>query len=464
MKKNLMIVVCAIFTLSFIASIFSSSPLRSFDRLRVLSEVEAQAQGGDSSTLLTVPEQSRTPRHVNMVSIDGPIGPISVRIIDKAIDSSVKDSAEALVIELNTPGGLDESMRLITKKILNSDVPVIVYVSPSGSRSASAGVFITLSAHIAAMTPGTNIGAAHPVSIGGQLDSTMAEKVANDAAAYIKSIASKRGRNEQWAEEAVRKSVSITESEALKLKVIDFVSSNLRELLDSCDGRKVSLPSGEKVLNTKNIEVRRSEISLRDRILEVITNPTIAYILLTLGMWGIFFELSSPGSILPGIVGGICLILAFFALQSLPINYAGLLLMILALILFILEVKIVSHGALTIGGIISMVFGSLLLFESPLPYMRASLTVILTVVAATALFFIFAMTMAIRAQRRKVTTGDEGLVDEVAVARTPLNLEGDVFIHGEIWRAEADQPIEKGEKVIVTGVEKLTLKVTKYSK
>ena len=459
-----MIIVCAIFTFSFIASIFSASPLRSFDRLRVLSEVEAQAQGGDSSTSLTVPEQSRTARHVNLVTIDGAIGPISVRIIDKAIDSSVKDSAEALVIELNTPGGLDESMRMITRRILNADVPVIVYVSPSGSRSASAGVFITLSAHIAAMTPGTNIGAAHPVSIGGQMDSTMAEKVANDAAAYIKSIASKRGRNETWAEEAVRKSVSITETEALKLNVIDFVSVNLRELLDSCDGRKVTLPSGDKVLNTKNIEVRRAQISVRDRILEVITNPTIAYILLTLGMWGLFFELSNPGAIFPGIVGGICLILAFFALQSLPINYAGLLLMILALILFILEVKIVSHGALTIGGIISMVFGSLLLFESPLPYMRASLTVILTVVAATALFFIFAMSMAIRAQRRKVTTGDKGLVGEVAVARTPLHPEGDVFIHGEIWKAEADQSIEKGEKVIVTGVEKLTLKVTKYSK
>jgi len=400
-------------------------------------------------------------RHVNLITIDGAIGPVSARIIDKAIDSSVEDSAEVLVIELNTPGGLDESMRLITRKMLNSEVPVIVYVSPSGSRAASAGVFITLSANIAAMTPGTNIGAAHPVSIGGQMDSTMGEKVENDAAAYIKSIADKRGRNMVWAEEAVRKSVSITESEALKLGVIDFVSANLRELLDSCDGRKVNLPSGEKVLNTKNIEVRRAEISVRDRILEVITNPTIAYILLTIGMWGIFFELSNPGAIFPGIVGGICLILAFFALQSLPINYAGLLLMILALILFILEVKIVSHGALTIGGIISMIFGSLLLFESPVPYMRVSLVVILCVVGATAAFFLFAMGMAIKAQKRKVTTGDKGLVGAVAVARTPLNPEGDVFIHGEIWRAEADQTIERGEKVIVTAVENLTLKVKK---
>jgi membrane-bound serine protease (ClpP class) len=409
-----------------------------------------------SSGLFSAPQH-----HVNLITIDGAIGPISARIIDKAIDSSVEDSAEALVIELNTPGGLDESMRLITRKMLNSEVPVIVYVSPSGSRAASAGVFITLSANIAAMTPGTNIGAAHPVSIGGQIDSTMAEKVENDAAAYIKSIAAKRGRNVTWAEESVRKSVSITESEALKLGVIDFVCANVRDLLDSCDGRKVELPSGEKVLNTKNIEVRRAEISARDKILEVITNPTIAYILLTLGMWGIFFELSSPGAIFPGIVGGICLILAFFAFQSLPINYAGLLLMILALILFILEVKIVSHGALTIGGIIAMILGSLLLFESPLPYMRASLVVIICAVAATAAFFIFAMGMAARAQRRKVTTGDKGLIGKEGIARTQLNPEGDVFIHGEIWRAEADETIEKGEKVIVTGVENLTLRVTK---
>lgn len=402
-----------------------------------------------------------SPRHVNLVTIDGPIGPISARIISEAISSSLEDSAEALIIEMNTPGGLDESMRIITRKILNSEVPVIVYVSPSGSRAASAGVFITLSAHIAAMSPGTNIGAAHPVAMGGQMDSTMAEKVVNDASAYIRSIASKRGRNEKWAEESVRKSVSVTEKEALKLNVIDLVVNDVRGLLDSCDGRKVSLPSGEKTLNTKEIQVRRVEISVRDRILEVITNPTIAYILLTLGMWGLFFELSNPGAIFPGIVGGICLILAFFALQSLPINYAGLLLMILALILFILEVKIVSHGALTIGGIISMVLGSLLLFESPLPYMRASLVVIITVVAATALFFIFAVGLALKARKRKVTTGGRGLMGEVGVARTALKLEGDVFIHGEIWKAEADQPIKKGEKVVVTSVDHLTLKVTK---
>jgi membrane-bound serine protease (ClpP class) len=405
-----------------------------------------------------------SPRHINLVTIDGPIGPVSARIIVNAVKSSVQDGAEALVIELNTPGGLDESMRIITRRILNSDVPVIVYVSPAGSRAASAGVFITLSAHIAAMTPGTNIGAAHPVTMGGEMDSVMAEKVENDAAAYIRSIASRTGRNEGWAEDAVRKSVSITENEALKLNVVDLVVKDLRALLDSCDGRVVTLPSGEKELSTKDIEVKKVEISVRDRILEVIANPTIAYILLTLGMWGLFFELSNPGAVFPGIVGGICLILAFFGLQTLPINYAGLLLMILALIFFILEVKVVSYGALTIGGIISMVLGSLLLFESPLPYMRASLVVIITVAAGTALFFIIAFGFAVRAHKRKVTTGEKGLVGEVGVAKTALKPEGDVFIHGEIWKAEADEPIKKGEKVVVTAVEDLTLKVTRKKK
>jgi membrane-bound serine protease (ClpP class) len=400
-------------------------------------------------------------RHVNLVTIDGVIGPVSSRIILKAIESSVKDSSEALVIELNTPGGLDESMRLITREILNCEVPVIVYVSPSGSRAGSAGVFITLSAHIAAMAPGTNIGAAHPVTLGAQVDSTMMEKVENDAAAYIKTIASKRGKNTEWAEEAVRKSSSITEYEALKLKVIDLVANNLRELLDSCDQRKVSLPSGERTLNTKGVGVKRIRISLRDEILGVITNPNIAYILYSLGMLGIFFELSNPGAIFPGIIGGICLILAFFSFQSLPINYAGLLLMALALIFFILEVKIVSHGALTIGGIVAMLLGSLMLFESPEPYMRASLSVIIFVVLATAAFFVFAVGMGLKAQRRKTTTGEAGMVGKVGVARSALKPEGYVFVHGEIWKAEADEPIEQGEKVVVKEVEHLTLKVTK---
>lgn len=400
-------------------------------------------------------------RWVNLVTIDGPIGPISASIIIKAIDKTVEDSAEALVIELNTPGGLDEPMRDIITKILNSQVPVIVYVSPAGSRAASAGAFITLSAHIAAMAPGTNIGAAHPVFAGAQVDSVMKEKATHDAAAYIKSIANKRGRNAEWAEKAVRESISETEYDALKLGVIDLVADDVRGLLDECDGKKVPLPSGEKILSTRGIAVERINISWRDRILEVISNPNIAYILYAIGMLGIFFEFSNPGAILPGIIGAISLILAFFAFQTLPINYAGLLLMILALIFFIAEIKVTSYGALTIGGIISMLLGSLMLIESPAPYMRVSLSIIIFVVAATALFFIFAVGMGLKAQRKKTTTGDKGMVGMTGVARTKLDPEGSVFVHGEIWKAVADQTIKKGEKIKVVGVEDLTLKVTK---
>ncbi len=407
--------------------------------------------------LLAQPQE----RWVNLVTIDGPIGPISGRIIIKAIDKSVADSAEALVIELNTPGGLDEPMRDIITKILNSKVPVIVYISPSGSRAASAGAFITLSAHIAAMAPGTNIGAAHPVFLGAQTDSVMSEKATHDAAAYIKSIANKRGRNTEWAEKAVRESISETEYDALKLNIIDLVADDLRKLLDECDGKSVSLPSGEKILETKGIEVKRIEISLRDRILEIISNPNIAYLLYAIGMLGIFFEFSNPGAIYPGIVGAISLILAFFAFQTLPINYAGLLLMVLALIFFVAEIKVTSYGALTIGGIISMLLGSLMLIESPAPYMRVSLSIIIIVVAATALFFIFAVGMGLRAQRRKTTTGDKGMVGMKGVARTKLDPEGSVFVHGEIWKAVSDQTIKKGEKIKVVEVEDLTLKVTK---
>lgn len=403
-------------------------------------------------------------KRVYLITIDGAIGPITARIIGEVINSAVEDNAEALVVELNTPGGLDESTRLITKKILNAEVPVIVYVAPSGSRAASAGVFITLSAHIAAMAPGTNIGAAHPVSIGGQIDSIMKEKVTNDAVAYIKTIANKRGRNPEWAEKAVRQSISVTEYEALKDSVIDLVANNLRELLNLVDGRKVNLPSGERTLNTMGAEVKRVEIGWKDKILETISNPTIAYILFTLAMWGLFFELSNPGSILPGVVGGICLILAFFAFQTLPINYAGILLMILAVILFIAEVKVVSHGLLTIGGIISMILGSLMLINSPEPYMRVSLVVVLTVVMGTALFLIFAVGLGIKAQMKKVTTGDKGMIGMIGVTRTEIKPEGYVFIHGEIWKAECDLStggIEKGEKVKVIGIENLMLKVTK---
>src|SRR4030066_1247989 len=388
------------------------------------------------SSLLYTAEEGK---HVNIITIDGVIGPVSSRIIVDAIKASVKDGAEALIIELNTPGGLDESMRIIIKEILNSDVPIIVYVSPSGSRAASAGVFITLAAHIAAMAPGTNIGAAHPVGLGEKMDKTMAEKATNDAAAYIKSLADKRGRNAKWAEDAVRKSISATESEALKEHIIDLVSKDINSLLSDIDTKKVKTVMGENVLSTKNAVMVREEMGFRYRILNLISDPNIAYMLMLLGFYGLFFELTNPGAIFPGVLGGISLILAFYAFQTLPVNYAGFLLIILAIILFILEVKIISHGVLTIGGVIAMVIGSLMLFESPAPFMKLSLAIILPAVFITTLFFSLTFGLAYKAYKRKPVTGSEGLTGAKGVAYTEITKDGGmVLLHGERWSAYSD--------------------------
>jgi membrane-bound serine protease (ClpP class) len=340
---------------------------------------------------------------VEVIKIDGIINPISSKFMVESIQKAQEREAECLVIRMDTPGGLMESMRAVTKEMLSAEVPVVVYVSPSGARAASAGVFITLAAHIAAMTPGTNIGAAHPVSLGSAQDTTgaktMTEKITNDAAASIRSIANKRGRNAQWAEEAVRQSVSVTAKEALKLGVIDIVCEDLPGLLRAIDGRKVKLPSGEKVLHTRDARIERTRMNFRYRILDKISNPNIAYILLMLGIYGIFFELSNPGSIFPGVVGSIFLILAFFALQTLPINYAGLLLILLAIVLFILETQIPSHGILTIGGVISMGLGSMMLINIQVSFLRISWGVIIPVVVFTAAFFLFAVGMGLHIGR-----------------------------------------------------------------
>jgi membrane-bound serine protease (ClpP class) len=406
------------------------------------------------------PEEPK--REVIVINVNGVINPVSAEFIGKSIKKANEKKAEALVIELDTPGGLDTSMRNIVKDIIGSDVPVVVYVSPSGSRAASAGVFITLAAHIAAMAPGTNIGAAHPVGIGGKMDKTMAEKATNDAAAYIKSLAERNGRNAKWAEDAVRKSISATEAEALKEGVIDLVSKDLNSLLADINGRKVKTVMGEKVLNTKNAVVVREEMGVRHRILNIISDPNIAYILMLLGFYGLFFELTNPGAIFPGVLGGISLILAFYAFQTLPVNYAGLLLIILAIILFILEVKIVSHGVLTIGGVIAMVIGSLMLFESPVPFMKLSLAIILPAVFITTLFFSLTFGLAYKAYKRKPVTGSEGLTGSQGVAYTEITKDGGmVLLHGERWSAYSDEPIAKGEKVIVEAVSDLKVKVKK---
>ena len=403
-----------------------------------------------------------TPREVKVIGIDGVINPVSAEFIGKSINDAAKKHYEALVIELDTPGGLDTSMRTIVKGIVGSEVPVVVFVAPSGARAASAGVFITLAAHVAAMAPGTNIGAAHPVNLGGKMDKTMAEKVTNDAAAYIKSLAESRGRNAGWAEKAVRESISATETEARKENVIDLVARDLPALLSDIDGRKVQTAFGERTLKTKDARVVREEMGLRFRILNFISDPNVAYILMLLGFYGLFFELTSPGAIFPGVAGGICLILAFYAFQTLPVNYAGLLLIILAIILFVLEVKIVSHGVLAIGGVIAMTIGSLMLFESPGPFLRLSMYLILPAVIATALFFTLTISLALKAHRRKPVTGREELVGMEGIARTDITkAEGMVSLHGEIWSAFSDDAIARNDKIVVEEVRDLKLKVRK---
>lgn len=419
------------------------------------------------STILFAPFVAATgggaaAREVYVTRVEGVIAPSTADFLLSAIDKAEQARAEALVLQLDTPGGLDLSMRVIIKEILASEVPVIVYVAPSGARAASAGAFITIAAHVAAMAPGTNIGAAHPVQMGGgEMDKEMAKKVENDAAAYIRSLAERRGRNAKWAEEAVRKSVSATEKEAVKLKVIDLVAENLEELLRQVDGRVVETGAGKGTLRTRQAKIVQVEMSFRDKVLKVISDPTIAYILLILGLAGLYFELSNPGAILPGVLGGISLILAFYAFQTLPINYAGLLLILLALILFIAEVKVASHGILTAGGIAAMILGSLMLIDSPAPFLQISLSAILGVTTATAGFFLFVVGAAIRAHRRQPATGREGLIGQVGVARTRLSPDGQIFVRGEIWNAICDEGVEPGEWVEVTEVAGLKLRVKK---
>ncbi len=396
---------------------------------------------------------------VIVINVAGIVNPVMSEFILKGIEKAVQEKADALVIELDTPGGLDTSMRTIVKKIISSEVPVVVYVSPSGARAASAGVFITIAAHVAAMAPGTNIGAAHPVGVGGKMEKTMAEKAVNDAAAYIKSLAEKRGRNAEWAEKAVRESLSITEQEALKLNVIDMVAPDLRSLLDKIEGMEVETSVGKKVLNTRGVGIVRLETTMRHKILDLISDPNVAYMLMLIGFYGIFFELTSPGAIFPGVIGTLSLILALYSFQTLPVNYAGFLLIVLAIVLFILEIKVASYGLLTIGGVISMLIGSLMLFDSPLPFLRLSMKVILPAVIITTLFFGLTVYLALKAYRRKPVTGAEGLVGLEGEARTDINGRGQVFVNGEIWTARCDGPLKAGERIVVEGVENLTLKV-----
>ena len=395
------------------------------------------------------------------MKIDGTINPASADFIHSGIKKAVKEKAECIIIHLNTPGGLLKSTRVIVSDILESPIPVVVYVSPGGAHAGSAGVFITLAAHIAAMAPGTNIGAAHPVTMQQQMDSTMNEKATNDAAAFIRTIAEKRNRNIEWAERAVRKSFSYSETEALEDSVIDLIVKNEKELLEKINGKQIMLIDGTKTLNTASATVKEHEMNLWEKILDIISDPNIAYILFLLGLYGLLFELYNPGVILPGIVGVIALVLALYSMHALPINYAGVALIVFAIILFLLEIKIVSHGLLTIGGIISLLFGSMMLIkDSSLDMVRISRTVIISATAISALFFVFVLGLGIKAQRRKGVTGIEGLIGVKGEAFTALEPTGTVMVKGEIWNAESlAGKISKGERIIVKQMKHLKLYV-----
>ena len=396
------------------------------------------------------------------INVNESINPSSAEYIQQGIEKAEKENAECLVINLNTPGGLLTSTREIVTNIMQSKVPVIVYISPTGAHAGSAGTFITMAANIAAMAPGTNIGAAHPVTLEGKTDAVMNEKVTNDASAFIRTIAEKRGRNIQWADDAVRNSVSITEQEALEKNVINIVAVNEKDLLTQIDSKQVELNNGTKILHTKNAIVETLEIGFFQQILSRLSDPNIAYIIMMLGFFGLLFELFNPGAIFPGIVGVICLILAFYSMSSMPVNYAGLALIIFGIILYLLEIKIVSHGILAIGGTVSggRVAGGGVRASPIDNFVSLSHTVIFSVTTATALFFLFLITMGLRAQRAKPVSGANALIGQTAVTIGTLDPSGQVSVVGEIWRAiSLSGAIGPKENVIIKEMKELTLYV-----
>jgi membrane-bound serine protease (ClpP class) len=416
--------------------------------------------------VLSLAAQAQAPR-ITVLEVKGVINPVLADFIQRGIENSEKNRDTACIIQMDTPGGLDSAMRDIVQSIVNAQVPVVVYVAPSGSRAASAGVFITMSAHVAAMSTNTAIGAAHPVDIsGGDISSDMAEKVVNDAAAYIRSIAESRGRNADWAEKAVRESVSITETEALNQNVIDLVAPTLEDLLTQLNGRTVTLIDGSQVtLNTASASVNQTGMSWVQDFLYAISDPNIAYILLSIGSLGIMAEIFNPGLIFPGIIGAISLLLAFYSLGTLPVNWTGVLLIVLAFGLFIAEFFTSGFGLLFGGGLVALVIGSLILFQGGAPLFQVDWWLIILVVALIAAFVAFAALKVAGSYRRQATTGREDLMGKRAVVRQRLDPEGTVFYKGELWNAISDSGIiNPGEEVIISQVDGLTLKVTKKTK
>ncbi|HEY8895131.1 MAG TPA: nodulation protein NfeD [Niastella sp.] len=400
------------------------------------------------------------------IKLEATINPATADFIHRAIEVAQKERAACLLIHLNTPGGLLKSTRTIVGDILESPVPVVVYVSPGGAHAGSAGVFITMAAHIAAMAPGTNIGAAHPVTTQGEMDTIMSAKATNDAMAFIKSIAAKRGRNAEWGAQAVRNSVSLTEAEALENNVINLIAASEQELLTKIDGQHITVSTGTVTLKTKSTIIQTLEMGWGEKMLNILSDPNVAYILFLLGLYGLLFELYSPGAIFPGIIGGICIILALYTMNTLPVNYAGLALIIFGVVLFLLEIKIVSHGLLGIGGVVSLLLGSMMLIRTDETWHVASLslTVIITAVTISSLFFLFVIGMGLKAQRAKPAIGLEAMIGEIGQSLSELNPGGTVRMHGEIWKAISKAGlIDEGKKVVVTGFLNFTLQVEPYN-
>lgn len=401
-------------------------------------------------------------REVVVIKVADAIGPAIAEFVGDNLKQAGDSGAACVIIQLDTPGGLLESTRKMVQDIYACKVPVVVYVMPSGARAASAGVMITMAADIAVMAPGTHIGAAHPVGGGGQdMGKTMAKKAVNDTVAFAKGIAQKRGRNVKWAEKAVRESASITAQEALNRNVIDLIAKDTGELIQKINGRKVK---DKGTLQLDNIYITQVKESLRTRVLKTISNPNIAYVLLMIGLAGLYFELSHPGAIFPGVVGGIALILAFFSLQTLPVNTAGILLILLAVVFFILELKVTSYGMLSVAGVLSLVLGSLMLFKGAGPHFQLDWMVWVPTVVVISGFFIVLAFLVVRAHVKRPWTGEDGLIDKVGEVKMIEGYHGKVLIHGELWQAVFTEPVQNGEQVCVKSVDNLVLTVTPTSK